>query len=582
MMQHYHDFQQIIHCLEQFHPIDANEIEKLNSAYDLLKSNIINQPDDPLLLRSIEVAQYIASWRFDHTVVIAAMLHSLVTHNIIAINDLKTQVEEATFNILKGYVDIYQQITHSNSYQSSGSKEIDISQLISLYPESFYVLIAEHVVILSRKLSCNDDSALALAQQTREMLIPQVKRINAYKMVDMLEEMCFQTERKTIYHAIHSVIDEIEELNGFYRKQFLTRLRQIFDPNSNIVPPELKAVQSYIKFFQENRRSLVSLYRFITRTDSGSTPESNIYDDLKKVKNICRTAYYDLTLVVSDTITQLKNYTLIDFFMDYFESMLRPDGVFLYGFYYTTSRDSCYFLFSDPMKNMYRFFIKSESDYLHYMYGDIINRDKYSLSCTPRKDQNKIKIFRKDGSPEFVEQGTTVLDFAFRIHEDLGLHFGCAKLNNNGKAMPPFTVLSNGDTIEIIKSDRITADLNWFRYVKTDLATNYLIKFYKTQYLQSGNMIRIATKDRQNILIQEGATVLDFAFAIQGNMGLYFSYALINGQKKHFTLDHILTNGDTVEIIKAHTIQANIDWFRHLKTPTAINHLIDHFKQPGC
>lgn len=92
-------------------------------------------------------------------------------------------------------------------------------------------------------------------------------------------------------------------------------------------------------------------------------------------------------------------------------------------------------------------------------------------------------------------------------------------------------------------------------------------------------MIRVARSNGESFFIQAGSTVLDFAFAVHRELGLYFSHALINGQKKHFFADHILSNGDTVTIVTAQTVQASYDWFRHAVTATATNYLIDYFKQ---
>ena len=49
--------------------------------------------------------------------------------------------------------------------------------------------------------------------------------------------------------------------------------------------------------------------------------------------------------------------------------------------------------------------------------------------------------------------------------------------------------------------------------------------------------------------------------------------------KIYENIHHILSNGDTVTIVTAQTVQANYDWFRHIKTASAINSLIDYFKQ---
>lgn len=471
-------FQGIIDNLQCFHCVDSHDIIKLETVYKYLAEISEKHSELHRLDHAISVASHIASWRFNLNVIIASLLHDCPIFDPKAMEHLKLELGEDSFSILEGYIDVNYQLSKLEDGQLIEENFANEQFINNQRPESFYIKIAERIDILTAMLKCSD-SALHLAQKTREILIPQVKLVNAYKMVDVLEELCFQIENKKIYSKIDLLIKETNQLTEYYRNRFITRLYQVFDPNSKIVSEELRALQPYIKSFQESPRSRISMHRFITRTDTEFSAHSDIETDLNKISNICRTALFDLTLVIDDNACGMQNISIIDFFMSYFEKMLQPDGVFLYGYYYTTNRDCCYYLLSDPMKNMYRFFVKTETEYLHYMYGNIISREHIALNEISKSNETRIKIFRRDGKSELVEEGISVLDFAFRIHKDIGLHFACAILNQNERPMPAYTILNNGDTVEIRKSDTITAELNWFRYLKTDYAKNCLIKYFK-------------------------------------------------------------------------------------------------------
>ena len=71
--------------------------------------------------------------------------------------------------------------------------------------------------------------------------------------------------------------------------------------------------------------------------------------------------------------------------------------------------------------------------------------------------------------------------------------------------------------------------------------------------------------------------MLDFAFFVYEDKGTCFDYALVNQSKKHYAVDHVLYDGDTVMIQKSPTAQADYYWFRHVKTIKAINYLIEYF-----
>lgn len=577
--------EQIICSIKDFHFIEESEIKKLMSAFDLLTNCLSNsgygideEVNSYYVDHSLSVAQHIASWRFDCNVVAAAILYILPTNRITPLAELKLQMDDDIYTVLEGCADIHDQIISHKLNEFTQADHMVDYELSSRYPESFYIEIAAHIDILSQKFNSQIEDILTFAQKTREILIPQIKYIHAYKMADFLEELCFEIENRTAYDIVCSIIGEVDDLNEFSRKKFITKLKQIFDRNSNITPENLREFQTYIKLFSTNKRSLASIYRYITHNNGRDAHLNTTFsNDILKLKNFSRTAFYDLILVIDDEIMADKSCSTIDVFMEYFEAMLRPLGVFLYGYYQTTDQDACYFLLSDPVKNMYRFFVKTESQHLRYLYGDIV-QDKFILHQAPKKAEDTIKVFKKDGTAEIIEKGITVLDFAFIIHEDLGLHFGNAILNQNGKPQPAYTILNNGDTVEIKKSEYITAELNWFRYLKTELAINYLIKHFKTQFRQSGRNIRVLTKDGHAISVPEGATVLDFAFFVYEDKGTCFDYALVNQSKKHYAVDHVLYDGDTVMIQKSPTAQADYYWFRHVKTTKAINYLIEYFK----
>ena len=78
-----------------------------------------------------------------------------------------------------------------------------------------------------------------------------------------------------------------------------------------------------------------------------------------------------------------------------------------------------------------------------------------------------------------------MLDFAFKIHKEIGFGFKYAIVNDSKTKSPPYTKLFEGDKIEIVvekdENDEIinNAELKWFAYVNSDFAKKCLIKFFE-------------------------------------------------------------------------------------------------------
>ena len=76
-----------------------------------------------------------------------------------------------------------------------------------------------------------------------------------------------------------------------------------------------------------------------------------------------------------------------------------------------------------------------------------------------------------------LNEGATVLDFAFAIHTDLGLQAKGARINKTYKALK--TPLNQGDIVEIIIDAKIKPTPQWLNWVKTPLARQLLRNYLK-------------------------------------------------------------------------------------------------------
>ena len=91
--------------------------------------------------------------------------------------------------------------------------------------------------------------------------------------------------------------------------------------------------------------------------------------------------------------------------------------------------------------------------------------------------KKRIRIFTKDGNPMEIEKGCTVLDFAFVLKTDIGVRYNGAEVN--GKPVEMDYVLESGDQVTIIKSDKPTARLDWFKILETKSAVSRLVEWMK-------------------------------------------------------------------------------------------------------
>jgi GTP pyrophosphokinase len=84
----------------------------------------------------------------------------------------------------------------------------------------------------------------------------------------------------------------------------------------------------------------------------------------------------------------------------------------------------------------------------------------------------RIFVFTPKGDVVDLPIGSSVIDFAYAIHSDIGNHIASAMVN--GKISPLHAELKNGDHVEIITKKTAKPNRKWLDYTKTGMARKFI------------------------------------------------------------------------------------------------------------
>ncbi len=90
---------------------------------------------------------------------------------------------------------------------------------------------------------------------------------------------------------------------------------------------------------------------------------------------------------------------------------------------------------------------------------------------------DEVYVFTPNGDIRKLPRGTTVIDFAYDVHTDIGNRCVGAKLNH--ELVPLRTILRNGDHVEIITSKWGRPNPSWLDYVVTGKARAHIRSYLK-------------------------------------------------------------------------------------------------------
>lgn len=89
----------------------------------------------------------------------------------------------------------------------------------------------------------------------------------------------------------------------------------------------------------------------------------------------------------------------------------------------------------------------------------------------------QVFVFTPKGEVLDLPKGSTPVDFAFRVHTEMGLTTVGAKIN--GIMSPLSTKLKNGDIVELITQKNAMPSPDWLKYVRSSHARNKLRAFFR-------------------------------------------------------------------------------------------------------
>jgi len=107
--------------------------------------------------------------------------------------------------------------------------------------------------------------------------------------------------------------------------------------------------------------------------------------------------------------------------------------------------------------------LKDSPEYYNNLKEDLFEDDVY--------------VFTPLGDVVTLRQESTPVDFAYRVHTEVGNHLSSCKVN--GRVCPLDTKLVNGDIVEVITSTSESPSLQWLNFAKTPTARNGIKKWFK-------------------------------------------------------------------------------------------------------
>jgi GTP diphosphokinase / guanosine-3',5'-bis(diphosphate) 3'-diphosphatase len=112
--------------------------------------------------------------------------------------------------------------------------------------------------------------------------------------------------------------------------------------------------------------------------------------------------------------------------------------------------------------------------------NDLKDAQEYMESIKDNLFDDDVYVFTPSGDVIPLNRGATAVDFAYRIHSQVGNH--CAGVRINGRWAVLDSQLNNGDIVEILTKENSHPSLDWLNFVATPSARNRIRQWYKRSH----------------------------------------------------------------------------------------------------
>lgn len=450
------------------------DMKMLHKAYELARKAHAPQKrktGEPYILHPIAVAKIAASeLHLEPHSVMAAFLHDVVEDTPYTIDDINRMFGNDVAFLVRV-------VTKEKKEKYEMSKQVDnFKQMLDSIKydiRALLIKLADRLHNMRTLSSMPPDKQMKIAGETDYFYAPLATRLGLYNVKTELENLSLKFRVPHEYEQLVEQIKEDKESNEGKLKIFTD---EIYEALKNVgIETEVKIVY----------RQPYSLFRKMQKYG----------DDFNHLKY---RHFIDIIYDVSDGMSEknmaLRIYsTLTDRFKE------KPGGILNY--------------IDSPKENGYQsFHLKLLADFGRWQEVHISSRRMVvnsQLGCiAERREENigrwiekfkgvlreqthvshdsnsfienivssfyndDILTFTPGGTSVVLPKGSTVIDFAFEIHTDLGLHARYATIN--GRLASVKTQLSRGDVVEIFTDATTFPTVETLRYANTYKARKYI------------------------------------------------------------------------------------------------------------
>ena len=471
---------EIIRSVKEHNP--AANTDMIYTAYRLAKwshKDQFRKSGAPYIEHPVQVAYIASQLSMDATTITACLLHDVVEDTPYSYEDIELLFGNNVALLVGG-------VTKLKKIQYNTREEQQVDNLRKMFfamAKDIRVVIIKLIDRLHNMRTLNfmpRKKQLLISKETLDVYAPLAHRLGMSKIKIELEDLSLKYLDPVAYEEIRTSISQKKEEREEYISSLMTYLRNILNDSGikGEVSGRAKHFYSIFRKMYTQNKTMDELYDLFA---------------VRVIVDSVADCYAVLGLVH-------ENYTPVPMrFKDYI-AMPKPN---MYKSLHTTVIGPNGTPFEIQIRTWEMHRIAEEGIAAHWKYKEgksgssdmdntlswvrqlldtqqsVIDTDDFfnTLRCDLFSDE--VFVFTPQGRVVSLPAGSTVIDFAFLIHTQVGCKMSGAKVN--GKIVPNSYVVQNGEIVEILTANNHGPSRDWIKLCRTTNAKNKINQWFKKE-----------------------------------------------------------------------------------------------------
>lgn len=434
--------------------------------------NQFRKSGEPYIIHPIAVASIIAKWGLDAHAIVGALLHDLIEDTDIT----KENIAQEFGSIVASMVD---SLTKLDAL-SFDSKEVAHAE----YVKKLLLAMSHDIRVILIKLAdrkhnmqtiafMRPEKQISISKETMEIYVPIAYKLGLYKLHLELAENCFRYVYPYRYKLLVSNLETVQRKNAESHKIIEQDIYNSLQKHG-LDPLILTNTYSFYKLYQRiKKQSKNSDYKYYSAEFKIVVNELyQCYMVLGLLHNLFQpipNKFKDLIALPRANGYQSLHTMLMAYNIPIFIQIRTKE----------MHKISEYGVISKLINN------QASNHMAHTLINSVVDIQKSNESSAidflrvlkDNLSSQVVYVFTSEREIVYLPSGSSVLDFAYFLDENLGNKTAKVKINHKFTSL--FYKLKNGDLIDIVTDEANTPKKSWLKHVITSKAHNSIMKNLK-------------------------------------------------------------------------------------------------------